>query len=133
MLEFAGICKPVELPGLSLMKLSMGMKVNKWRTHVISENQLSQAGEIDGSVPFMEGRMVRSERFKYCIYSQGSSRESLTDMENDPGETRNLADDPAYKSILLEHRELLRKFGVENRDTLAGKMLSIRGNKQILN
>jgi arylsulfatase A-like enzyme len=133
MLEFAGISKPVELPGLSLMKLSMGMKVNKWRTHVISENQLSQAGEIDGSVPFMEGRMVRSERFKYCIYSQGSSRESLTDMENDPGETRNLADDPAYKSTLVEHRELLRKFGVENRDTLAGKMLSIRGNKQIMN
>jgi arylsulfatase A-like enzyme len=51
------------------------------------------------------GRMVRSERFKYCFYDMGERRESLFDMEKDPGETVNLARDSSFASILERHRQ----------------------------
>jgi arylsulfatase A-like enzyme len=121
--QFTGIAKPEELPGVSLMDLSLGKKVGKWREYVISENDLQQSGEIDGFKPTMEGRMVRTDKYKYCIYSKGNQRESLVDMENDPGETINLATDPAYNSVLLKHRQLLKTFGIENKDPLVGKLL----------
>ena len=54
-----------------------------------------------------QGRMVRTERFKYCVYDHGQHRESLVDLQTDPGEIRNLAGDPKYRKILLEHRALL--------------------------
>lgn len=73
--------------------------------------------------PTIEGRMLRTDRYKYYIYSKGNQRESLVDMQNDPGETRNLATVPAYKAVLLKHRELFRSFGKENNDPLVEKLL----------
>ena len=43
-----------------------------------------QGAEIDGRLPRPSGRMVRSERFKYCVYTEGERRESLVEMERDP-------------------------------------------------
>ncbi len=45
------------------------------------------------------------------------------DLKNDPGETKNLAYDPAYKAILDQHRDMLRKFGEEQNDPLVAKLL----------
>jgi len=35
---------------------------------------MAQAGDIDGFTPTMEGRMVRTDRYKYCVYSRGTRR-----------------------------------------------------------
>ncbi|MEZ6087454.1 MAG: sulfatase [Pirellulaceae bacterium] len=43
---------------------------------------------------------VRTERWRYIVYADGS--EELYDMKSDPNEWKNLADDPAYKSIKQE-------------------------------
>ena len=51
--------------------------------------------------------MVRSERYKYCAYSEGERRESLVDMQNDPGEMRNLAHQAQYRPVLEQHRQYL--------------------------
>ena len=51
--------------------------------------------------------MIRSQRYKYCAYSSANSKESLVDMENDPGEMRNLVDVPQLQDVLAEHRKLL--------------------------
>lgn len=64
----------------------------------------------------ISGRMVRSERFKYCVYDKGVHRESLYDLETDPGEMRNLARRPEYKVELARHRTLLRQFTAELSD-----------------
>jgi len=123
-LEFAGIPKPEKLTGLSLVPQALGKTVNNWREYIVVEDNMTQTGEIEGIKPEMEGRMVRTVRYKYCIYSKGIQRESLVDMQNDPGETINLATDPAYKTILLKHRELLRLFGLEQNDVLVEKLLA---------
>lgn len=92
--------------------------------HVIIQNLLAQTGEIDGMNPTMEGRMVRSDRYKYCVYSRGQQRESLVDLQTDPGETNDLAADPKYRKVLVEHRTLLARFGVEQNDPLVADLLT---------
>ena len=68
--------------------------------------------------------MVRTERYKYCLYNRGHQRESLMDMQTDPGEMTNLAKNPDYRAVLLQHRELLARFGTEHHDPLVAEMLA---------
>ncbi len=124
MLEFAGLKIPRQLPGRSLLPLALGQPVPDWRDHVVVENNLSQAGEINGLTPQMEGRMVRTERYKYCVYGHGSQRESLVDLQADPGEMSDLATNPKFRQVLLEHRELLARFGQEHNDPLVRELLA---------
>ena len=123
MLEFAGLEVPKRLPGRSLLPLALGKPVAAWRDHVVVENNMSQAGELNGLTPQMEGRMVRTEGFKYCVFSRGNQRESLVDMQADPGETTDLATTPQYREILLQHRDLLTRFGKEHHDPLVAGLL----------
>jgi hypothetical protein len=51
-------------------------------------------------------------------------RESLVDMQADPGETNNLARDPAFRDALLKHRELLAQFGRGQNDPLCAELLA---------
>ena len=55
------------------------------------------------------GRAIRTDRFKY-VTVRGDSQKQLFDMQNDPGETRNLADDPEYAEVVQHHRNLLNKW-----------------------
>ena len=86
------------------------------REFVVVSNKMGQGAAVDGAVPEMEGRMVRSRRFKYCAYDRGRLRESLVDMEKDPGETVNLAEDPAHGDALRRHRAMLAAFRRETND-----------------
>jgi len=72
----------------------------------------------------MEGRMVRTERYKYCVYSRGTRRESLVDLKADPGEMNDLVVDPNYRDILLSHRGLLARFGRDLKDPLVAELLA---------
>ena len=56
------------------------------------------------------GRAVRTSRWAYSAFSRGRIRESLFDLDRDPGETRNLVSDPSASSELSRHRALLRSW-----------------------
>ena len=124
LLEFAGLEVPKSLPGRSLLPLARGEKTSDWRDCVVVENHLTQTGVLDGHRPQMEGRMVRSERYKYCIFSRGQQRESLVDLQTDPGEMTDLATDSKYRAILLQHRETLSTFGRDQHDPLVPSLLA---------
>ena len=124
MLDFAGIERPRKLTGRSLKPLSLGEPVTQWRDHLVLENHMDQAGAVGDLRPALQGRMVRTERYKYCVYSQGRQRESLVDLQTDPGETKDLAQNPAYRQVLLEHRALLARFAREHNDPLAASLLA---------
>jgi len=94
--DYANVEPPAHLLGKSLRPLAEGKHIDKWRSYVASENGWS--------------RMIRSQRFKYCAYDASEGSESLVDMENDPDEMRNLADDPRYRDVLAEHRGLLEEW-----------------------
>jgi arylsulfatase A-like enzyme len=94
--DYAGIKPPETLLGSSLRRVAEAKRLANWRSYVVSENH--------------SGRMIRSERFKYCIYNTDKVDESLVDMKTDPGEMKNLASVPEYKETLLEHRRYLAEW-----------------------
>jgi len=118
MLDFAGILVPEKLPGRSVRPIALGQPPSDWRDHAVVQNHLSQTVPVDGIRAMAQGRMVRTDRYKYCVYDHGTQRESLVDMEKDPLETRNLATDPAYRKIVEQHRNLLLAFAAKHNDEL---------------
>ena len=106
--DYADIKTPEGLPGMSLRPLAEGKAV-EWRDFVVAESHYS--------------RMVRTKRFKYCVYDSGSNREQLIDIENDPGEMKNLAGIEDYKDVLEKHRRLLRGWVEEIGDNVAAKYI----------
>jgi arylsulfatase A-like enzyme len=106
--DYAGIKTPEGLPGRSLRPLAEAKAV-EWRHFVVAESHYS--------------RMLRTKRFKYCVYDSGSNREQLVDIENDPGEMKNLAGIEKYKDVLEEHRRLLRGWIDKIDDKIAAKYI----------
>jgi len=124
MLDYAGIAIPKKLPGRSVRPIVMGKPPADWPDHLVIQNHLSQTVAVDGIRAAAQGRMVRTEQYKYCVYDHGTQRESLVDMKNDPLETKNIATDPANKKIIETHRELLLAFAAKHKDPLARQMLA---------
>jgi arylsulfatase A-like enzyme len=107
--DYAGIDIPEHLLGKSLRSTAEGEHVDDWRTYVASENTTT--------------RMIRSRSYKYCSFSDPDSKEMLVDMEKDPGEMRNLVDDPVFREVLLDHRRLLAEWSELSDDKDASKYL----------
>ena len=116
----AGIAAPADLPGRDLRPLVDGLSPDWQRPFIVAENRMAHKA---ADVPVPYGRMLRSDRYKYCLYSEGEQRESLVDMAEDPGETINRAGDPAMRAILAEHRECLHAHALAVNDTRARDML----------
>ena len=62
MLDFAGLEKPVKLPGMSLRPLATGQLVKSWRDDVVVGNNMVQGGPVGLLRPVTEGRMLRHLR-----------------------------------------------------------------------
>lgn len=110
--DYAGIAWPKSLPGVS-MKDPEAVR----RNYVVSANHMVQGVPVDGVSLKPQGRMVRSQRYKYCVQDAGEHPESLVDLEQDPGEMVNLARDPAHRDTLLRHRAMLAEWGAATKDT----------------
>ena len=96
MCDFAGIDPPPRARGLSLRPLLENGQALA-RTFVTSE------------IADNRGQMLRSSRYKYLAYLDDPT-EQLFDLEDDPGETRNLAGDAACASVLQDHRDMHRQW-----------------------
>lgn len=115
MCAYAGIPVPPELPGKSLKDGGP-----RGREYVVVSNEMVQGAPVDGRVPKPKGRMVRSRRYKYTVYSEGRRRESLVDLEKDPGEMVNLAGEASHREALLRHRAMLAEWQRQTKDTFQG-------------
>jgi arylsulfatase A-like enzyme len=121
LLDFGGIAGPSSLPGRSLRPLAAGRSSGSWRDYVVSENLM-----MAGKTP-VNGRMVRTARYKYCVYDRGARRESLFDERDDPLEKVNLAGDPAHAAELHAARALLAEHARQTHDTVAEACLAAVG------
>ncbi len=122
--DFAGIEIPKDLIGKSLKAPATGETGNWRRDFVVTENHMVQCEPVNGESHKPQGRMVRSGRYKYCIYSEGNDRESLVDMQYDPLEMVNQAKNPIYHEILEQHRRYLKEHAENTNDKIALEMLS---------
>ena len=107
--DYAGVATPKGRPGSSVRPLAEGKDTPDWRDDVVVESQ--------------NGRMLRSDRFKYCVYDSGENREQLIDLENDPGEMENLAGARRHKAVLEDHRRRLRKWVENTGDTIGARYI----------
>jgi len=80
--------------------------------YVVSESEVSAS-----SKKVYQGRAIRTPEFNYHVWSQGAHREQLFDVIKDPGETRNLAADPAFAKELEKHRKLFAEWLKATDDT----------------
>ena len=103
--DYAGVASPSGLDGISLRALAEGRNVTDWRRFLVAESK--------------HGRMLRTDRVKYCIYESGANREQLVDLVDDPGEMRNLAGLSSQRPILEHHRALLRDWVARTGDRIA--------------
>ena len=109
--DYAGVQQPLDLRGRSLRPLIAGEDGVEWRDHLVAETSF---GPDAGAA--QQGRMVRTSRYKYCMYGSGKNREQLFDMERDPGEMVNLAVEARYAGELAHHRALLNAWIEETDD-----------------
>ncbi len=89
--ELAGIPAPAHVHGASLVPLINREKVS-WKNEAYSEWQ--------------GGRSVVTARYLYTYWFEEKHHgaQMLYDHKLDPGENRNVADDPAYAALVSEHR-----------------------------
>lgn len=106
----AGEDLPDNITGLDLSHIVVGSgEANadvKRRTYTFSVQGLKSAESIPLQV------MARSERWKFIQYEQEEHgrRYVLYDMEHDPAETRNLAYEEQWQSVVEQHRQAVAEF-----------------------
>lgn len=114
--DITGVAILAGLQGKSLMASAPDRAPDRKRKYVVSQNYMVQCYPVDGKELKPNGRMVRGERYKYCVYSEGKRRESLIDMQTDPGEMRNLALSIGHRETLVTHRRYLIEWQLKYND-----------------
>lgn len=120
MCSYADIEPPKTLRGRSLRRLAEGREARDWRNYLVVETEFGNFGESFG----VSGRMLRTSRHKYIIYSHGEPREQLFDLEIDPGETNNLIESREHQKVLTEHRADLTNWCEETADPFMPYLIS---------
>jgi arylsulfatase A-like enzyme len=100
--DLAGIAAPSGLPGKSIAPLLSTKPVTAWRKNLIIENHL--------------GFLIHTGRYKYQLDEKSVKgiREVFTDLQADPGETRNMIHDAAYQKIIRDLRKELTDYLVQS-------------------
>lgn len=95
-LDLAGAALPATYQGASLLPVMYG-KPAPWRDDFLAEHLL----EYGARIPKWEG--VRGRRYMYARYFE-HDYEFLHDLETDPNQLKNFAQDPAYGETLKQMR-----------------------------
>jgi len=103
-LDWAGLRPDEGVQGESFAPIVAGSVPDDWREAFFYEHH-----SFEDRIPRSEG--VRTEQYKYLRYLDSEPLyEGLYDLEADPHERNNLADDPAHSELLREMRTKWREW-----------------------
>jgi len=105
--ELAGCPKRTDFSGVSLLGYLGSGERPAPREYVFTQ---SNGNELYGIQ-----RSVATKKWKYVF--NGFDYDELYDLENDPGELKNLASDPAYRPVLRDLMVVLWRFLKDHKDT----------------
>ncbi len=111
-LSYAGIKGPSYLKGADVKKVIDNPQYQLRDTLVI-ETDFADNTTMLG----IKGRAVITHQYKYIVYDKGEIREQLFDLQQDPGETNNLAMKSPFKKHIMDMRKHLKQWGVEHGDS----------------
>lgn len=114
MLDYAEIKTNLAFTGKSLRSIADDQAAT-WRDYLVVELADYKKDTT------RKGRMVCTDNYKYNIFSTGE--EQLFDLENDPGEMNNLADEPDLKMISDKCRQNLKQWAIKTDDYFALQIL----------
>ncbi len=98
-LDLAGLNVPETYQGQSLTPFLSGSRPDDWRTFFFWEHH-----QFQDIIPAWSG--IREERYAYAGYDRMDPPfEFLHDLQRDPDQLKNFADDPEYAEILLRLRQ----------------------------
>jgi arylsulfatase A-like enzyme len=101
--DYTGVEPPSGLQGRSLRPFIEGKRAGHWRDTVFSETEM--------------GYMVADHRYKYCAFDRdksGEIRDSLVDLETDPGEMQNLAGRSEHRKTVTRLRAAMADWQHQN-------------------
>ena len=124
--DLAGISLNFQIPGISLKQIITTGSYAADREYIVVSDKPVQGETVNGYKPQPEGRMLRNKHFKYWIYNEGKQRETLYDLENDPGEMVNLAQDPKFKRELENCRKELAGWAEKHKDPFLEYLIKIK-------
>jgi arylsulfatase A-like enzyme len=117
-LEAAGVETPTKFSGTSLLSLTSDpcsltsdlcpLTPDPWRDALFFQS--------NGNETYGIQRSVLTDKWRF-VYN-GYDYDELYDLENDPGQMKNLASDPAYDEVKKELYTRIWKFGLEHNEQL---------------
>ncbi|HSU69790.1 MAG TPA: sulfatase-like hydrolase/transferase, partial [Tepidisphaeraceae bacterium] len=115
-LDAAGVKIDRPLTGRSLLPFLRGEAApSDWRDAIFTQ---SNGNELYGIQ-----RSVSTRKWKY-VYN-GFDYDELYDLEADPGETRNLASDPAHRDVIKQMCHRLWRFAFEHKDVAINEYILV--------
>lgn len=109
MCDYAGVEGPEGMLGRSLRPIIENPRAD-WRQEIVTELA------PEPKKPERVGRMLRTGRYKYNLYSYGANNQQLFDLKEDPGETNNLAYKADYKKTVDDHHKRLMNWIEQTND-----------------
>jgi arylsulfatase A-like enzyme len=126
LLEAIGGPVPGQCDGRSLAPFLAGQAPTAWRDEAHWEfdfrNPLDDDAErvLGLTLHQCALNVVRGERYKYVHFTKLPAL--FFDLETDPGETRNLANDPAYAPLVLEYAQKLLSWRMNHDERALGHL-----------
>jgi arylsulfatase A-like enzyme len=112
-LEMAGVQVPSDIQGESLLPLLKGEKPKNWRKALYYHFY-----EFPGEHAVRRHYGIRTDRYKLIHFYNDCDIWELFDLKKDPGEMKNLIDNPKYKPLIEDLKSQLKQLQEKYNDPI---------------